>query len=161
MSGLARRVLSEARAVEAHETTTVGRGAFAAAAAPDIRNVFRDPVLGGVDQGFAGTTRRGVRRRFFDAALGKCQLAEFCILRMKNGMTDFDRAVAWTSTRDEGATAGVFSVHANSGAGVGAAGLSDAALDVGCTGAVAGFIVALRRAVTGALTCTGFSRNGA
>ena len=78
MSGLARRVLSEAGAIEADEAAAVGRGAFAATAAPDIRDVFRDPVLGGVNQGFARTTRWGARRRFFDAALGECQLPKLC-----------------------------------------------------------------------------------
>lgn len=56
MSGLARRVLGEAGAIEANEATTVGRGAFAAAAAPDVGDIFGDPVLGGVEQGLAGTT---------------------------------------------------------------------------------------------------------
>ena len=69
VSGLARRVLREAGAVEADEAAAVGRGAVAAAAAPDVGDAFGDPVLGGVDQGFARTTGWGVWRRLFDAAL--------------------------------------------------------------------------------------------
>ena len=76
-------------------------------------------------------------------------------------MTDLDGAVAWTGAGDEGATAGVFRVHADAGAGTGAAGLRDAALDVGRTGAVAGFVVALGRAVAGLLACAGLAGNGA
>ena len=50
VSGLTRRVLGEAGAVEADEAAAVvGRGAFAPAAAPDIGDPFRDPRLGGVD----------------------------------------------------------------------------------------------------------------
>ena len=70
VSGLARRVLCEAGAIEANKATAVGRGAFAAATAPDVGDIFGDPVLGGVDQGLAGTTGWRVWRRSFDAALG-------------------------------------------------------------------------------------------
>ena len=70
MSRFARRVLGEAGAVKADEAAAVGRGAFAAATAPDVGDVFGDPVLGGVDQGCTGTTGWWVWRRLFDAALG-------------------------------------------------------------------------------------------
>lgn len=76
-------------------------------------------------------------------------------------MTDLDGVVAWTGAGDEGTTAGVFRIHADAGAGARAAALLDAALDVGWTGAVAGFVVALGRAVAGLLACAGFTRNGA
>ena len=76
-------------------------------------------------------------------------------------MADLDGAVAWTSAGDEGVTAGVFRVHANPGAGAGATGLLDAALDVGRTGAVAGFVVTLGCAVAGLLARAGFTGNGA
>ena len=66
-------------------------------------------------------------------------------------MTDLDRAVVWTGAGDEGATAGVFRVHTDAGAGAGATSLLDAALDVGCTGAVASFVVTLGCAVAGLL----------
>lgn len=82
-------------------------------------------------------------------------------MRMEHGITDLDGAVAWTFAGDEGATAGVFRVHADAGAGAGAAGLLYAALDVDCTGAVAGFVVALGCAVAGLLACAGFTGNGA
>lgn len=49
VSRLAPRVLGEAGAVEADKAAAVGRGAFAAAAAPDVGDIFGDPVLGGVD----------------------------------------------------------------------------------------------------------------
>ena len=49
MSGFARRVLGEAGAVEADEAAAVGRGPFAAATAPDVWDLFGDPVLSGVD----------------------------------------------------------------------------------------------------------------
>ena len=70
VSGFACCVLGEAGAVEADEAAAVGRGAFAAATAPDVGDLFGDPVLGSVDQGFTGTTRWWVWRRLFDAALG-------------------------------------------------------------------------------------------
>lgn len=76
-------------------------------------------------------------------------------------MTDLDGVVAWTGAGDEGTTAGIFRIHADAGAGTGAAGLLHAALDVGGTGAVAGFVVALGCAVAGLLACTRFTRNGA
>ena len=76
-------------------------------------------------------------------------------------MTDLDGVVAWTRAGDEGATAGVFRVHADPGAGAGATGLLDAALDVGRTGAVAGFVVTLGCAVAGLLARAGFAGNGA
>ena len=72
VSRIAPRVLGEAGAVEADKAAAVGRGAFAAAAAPDVGDIFGDPVLGGVDQGLAGTTGWGVWGRVFDAALGGC-----------------------------------------------------------------------------------------
>ena len=49
MSGFACCVLGEAGAVEADEAAAVGRGAFAAATAPDVGDTFGDPVLSGVD----------------------------------------------------------------------------------------------------------------
>ena len=76
-------------------------------------------------------------------------------------MTDLNGAVAWTGAGDEGAIAGVSRVHADARAGAGATGLLDAALDVGCTRAVAGFVVALGCAVAGLLAGAGFTRNGA
>ena len=76
-------------------------------------------------------------------------------------MIDLDGIVTWTGASDEGAIAGVFRVHADAGAGVGAAALFDAALGIGCTGAVAGFVVALGGAVAGLLACAGFTGNGA
>lgn len=90
-----------------------------------------------------------------------CQLAELCNLTMEHGMTDLDGAVAWTGAGDEGATTGVFRVHADAGAGAGAASLLDAALDVSCTGAVAGFVIALGCTVAGLLACAGFAGNRA
>lgn len=81
VSGLARRVLGEPGAVEADKVTAVSRGTFAAAAAPDVGDMFGDPVLGGVDQRCAGATGWGLRR-LFDAALGGCQLADFHDLGM-------------------------------------------------------------------------------
>ena len=80
---------------------------------------------------------------------------------MEHGMADLDGAVAWTGAGHEGATASVFRVHADAGAGAGAAGLLDAALDLGCTWTVAGFVVALVCAFAGLLACAGFTRNGA
>lgn len=56
MPRFARRVLGETGAVKADEAAAVGRRAFAAATAPDVRDTFGDPVLGGVDQGLTGTT---------------------------------------------------------------------------------------------------------
>ena len=76
-------------------------------------------------------------------------------------ITDLDGAVARTGAGDEGAAAGVFRVHADAGAGAGATSLRDAALDVGRTGAVAGFVVALGRAVAGLLARAGFAGYGA
>lgn len=76
-------------------------------------------------------------------------------------MTDLDGVVAWTGAGDEGTTAGVFRVHADAGAGTGATGFLDAALDVGCTRAVARFVVALGCAVAGLLACARFTGNGA
>ena len=78
-----------------------------------------------------------------------------------NGVTNLDSAVAWTGAGDEGAAAGVVRVHADARAGAGAAGFLDAALDVGRAGAVAGFVIALSRAVAGVLACTRFTGNGA
>ena len=69
MPGFACRVLGEAGAVEADEAAAVGRGAFAAATAPDVGDLFGDPVLGGINQGLTGTTGWWVWRRLFDAAL--------------------------------------------------------------------------------------------
>ena len=71
MSGFARRVLGEAGAVKADEAAAVGRGALAPATAPDVGDLFGDPILGGIDQGFTGTTGWWTWRRLFDAALGK------------------------------------------------------------------------------------------
>ena len=75
--------------------------------------------------------------------------------------TDLDGAVVWTGAGDEGATAGVFRVHTDAGAGAGATGLLDAALDVSSTGAVVGFVVTLGCAVAGLLARAGLSGNGA
>ena len=71
MSGFARRVLGEAGAVKADEATAVGRGAFAPTTAPDVGDLFGDPILGGIDQGFTRTTGWRTWRRLFDAALGR------------------------------------------------------------------------------------------
>lgn len=76
VAGLARRVLGEAGAVEADEAAAVGRGPFAAAAAPDVGDVFGDPVLGCVGEGCAGATGWGLRR-LFDAALGGLSASGF------------------------------------------------------------------------------------
>lgn len=76
-------------------------------------------------------------------------------------MTDLDSAVVWTGAGDVGAIAGVFRVHTDTGAGAGATGLLDAALDVGCTGAVPGFVITLGCAVAGLLARARFTRNGA
>lgn len=76
-------------------------------------------------------------------------------------MTDLDCAVIRTGTGDEGATAGVFRVHADAGARAGATGLRDAALDVGCTRAVAGLVVTLACAVAGLLARARLTGNGA
>ena len=76
-------------------------------------------------------------------------------------MTDLDGAVVWTGAGDEGATAGVFRVHTDARTGAGATRLLDAALDVGCTRAVASFVVTLGCAVAGLLARACFTRNGA
>ena len=77
------------------------------------------------------------------------------------GWADLDGAVARTGTGNEGARAGVGSVQADAGAGAGAAGFLDAALDVRCAGTVAGFVVALGRAVACVLARARFTFNGA
>ena len=74
---------------------------------------------------------------------------------------DLNSAITRTGTGNEGAGAGIGRVHADAGAGAGAAGFLDAALYVAWTGAVAGFVVALGRAVAGVLACARFTVNGA
>ena len=93
--------------------------------------------------------------------LGVCQLAESQDLRIGRKMTDLDGAVVWAGAGDEGAIAGVFCVHTDAGAGAGATGLLDAALNVGCTRTVASFVITLGCAVAGLLARAGFARNGA
>ena len=76
-------------------------------------------------------------------------------------MTDLDGTVVWTGAGDEGATAGIFRVHTDAGAGAGATGLLDAALNVVRTRAVACFVVTLGCAVAGLLARARFTGNGA
>ncbi len=77
------------------------------------------------------------------------------------GVAYLDGAVAWTGPSDEGTTAGVGRIHAGAGAGIGAAGFLDAALNICRSGAVTGLVVALGCAVACVLACAGFTGNGA
>ena len=76
VAGFARCVLGQAGTVKADEIVAgqgpVGRGAFAATAAVDVGDLFRDPVFGSVDERFTGTAGWGFGRWVFDAALGAC-----------------------------------------------------------------------------------------
>ena len=76
-------------------------------------------------------------------------------------MADLDAAVARTIAGDEGSRAGIARIHASSGTGARAAAFLDAALDVGRTGAVAGFVITLGRAVACVLARARFAANGA